>query len=147
MAPRLTAPGTPALLRAVMRNQALLACLTVTLFSGCVGGAVYPARPPATPGEAIADPTPSRVVMHTTITAAGLKTAIEQGVPQEGEGTFPMLGRDRRFTWKRSPVTVRFNQGRIALDLHVDANADLPVSSLDIPLDFHIAAEPVITSA
>jgi Domain of unknown function (DUF4403) len=134
------------LLRAVMRNRALLTCLTATLFAGCAGGAVYPARPPATPGEAIADPTPSRVVMHTTITSAGLKSAIEEGVPQTGEGTFPMLGKERRFTWKRSPATVRFGQGRISLDLHVDANADMPVSSLDIPLDFHIAAEPVITS-
>ncbi len=123
-----------------------LAFLSVTLFAGCSGGALYPSRPPATPGEAIADPTPSRVVMHTTITSAGLRKAIEEGVPQTGEGTFPMLGRERKFTWKRSPATVRFNQGRISLDLHVDANADMPVSSLDIPLDFHIAAEPVITS-
>jgi hypothetical protein len=90
--------------------------------------------------------TPSRVVMHTTITSTGLKSAIEQGVPETGEGTFPLLGRERKFTWKRSPAAVRFGQGRIALEIHVDANADMPVSSLDIPLDFHIAAEPVITS-
>jgi hypothetical protein len=129
------------------RNEKLALCL-VTLLAGCGPGegAVYPPRPDATAGEAIADPTPSRVVLHTTITAAGLRNAIEQGVPKEGEGTFPLLGRERRFTWKRSPAGVRFNQGRIALDLHVDANADMPVSSLDIPLDFHIAAEPVITS-
>src|SRR5271170_2670555 len=94
------------------------------LLPGCAGeGAVYPPRPPATPGEAIADPTPSRVVMHTTVTAAGLTSAIEDGVPKTGEGTFPLMGRERRFTWTRGPATVRFNQGRIALDLHVDANA------------------------
>ena len=123
-----------------------LGLLATALLAGCAGEAVYPARPPATPGEAIADPTPSRVVMHTTITAAGLRGAIEDGIPRSGEGTFSMLGRERRFTWKRDPATLRFNQGRIALDLHVDANADMPVSSLDIPLDFHIVAEPVITS-
>src|SRR5262249_46558635 len=118
------------------------------LFAGCAGGegSVYPPRPPSTPGEAIADPTPSRVVMHTTITGAGLKNALEQNVPQTGDGTYPLMGKDRKFTWKRGPATVKFDRGRISLEMHVDANADLPVSSLDIPLDFHIHAEPVITS-
>jgi Domain of unknown function (DUF4403) len=130
-----------------MRISPLRSLFALSLVAACGGeGALYPPRPAATPGEAIADPTPSRVVMHTTITAAGLRTAIEEGVPKSGEGTFPMLGRERRFTWKRDAATVRFDRGRIQLDLHVDANADMPVSSLDIPLDFHIAAEPVITS-
>jgi hypothetical protein len=142
----LTDRGATALLRAVMRSLPLW-LLLAPLFAGCSGeGAVYPARPPATPGEAIADPTPSRIVLHTTITAAGLRRAIEDGVPKNGDGTFPLMGRDRKFVWTRSPAEVRFNQGRIALDLHVDANADMPIGSLDIPLDFHIVAEPVITS-
>lgn len=141
----LTAGGAPTLLRAVMRMSKIVP-VAFALLAGCSGGALYPPRPPSTPGEAIADPTPSRVVMHTTITSAGLRKAIEEGVPKTGEGTFPLLGHDRKFTWKRSDATVRFDRGRVTLDLHVDANADMPVSSLDIPLDFHIAAEPVITS-
>ena len=130
------------------RNSfALLVALSSTLSVGCAGfGAVYPSRPPETPGEAIADPTPSKVVMHVTVTSAGLKSAIEENLPLTGEGTFPLLGKDRKFTWKRSPVGLRFMQGRIGLDLHVDANADLPISSLDIGLDFKILAEPVVTS-
>lgn len=125
----------------------LVVALSSLLAAGCAGfGAVYPARPAETPGEAIADPTPAKVVMHTTITAAGLKSAIEDNLPQTGEGTFPLLGRDRKFTWKRGPATLRFMQGRIGLDLHVDAVADLPISSLDIGLDFKILAEPVVTS-
>jgi hypothetical protein len=121
--------------------------LPVVLAAACGSGeAVYPPRPPATPGEAIADPTPARVVMHTTVTRNGLMSALEEGVPKTGEGTFPLMGRERRFSWKRDTVRVRFASGRIELDLHVDANADMPISSLDIPLDFHIAAEPVITS-
>jgi hypothetical protein len=115
-----------------------------SLFGG--EGAVYPPRPAATPGEAIADPTPSRVVMHTTITREGLLRALDEGVPKTGEGTFRLMGRDRRFTWRREPAQVRFGGGRIQLEMHVDANADMPVSSLDVPLEFHIAAEPVITS-
>jgi hypothetical protein len=126
---------------------ALVVALASTLAAGCTGfGAVYPSRPAETPGEAIADPTPAKLVMHLTVTSAGLKSAIEDNLPQTGEGTFPLLGKDRKFTWKRSPVTLRFMQGRIGLDLHVDANADLPISSLDIGLDFKILAEPVVTS-
>jgi hypothetical protein len=126
---------------------ALVVAVASTLGAGCTGfGAVYPSRPAETPGEAIADPTPAKLVMHLTVTSAGLKSAIEDNLPQTGEGTFPLLGKDRKFTWKRSPVALRFMQGRIGLDLHVDANADLPISSLDIGLDFKILAEPVVTS-
>lgn len=130
-----------------MRTLFTFSLVATVLFTACgAGESVYPPRPAATPSEAIADPTPSRVVMHTTITAAGLKKAIEENVPTTAEGTFPLLGQKRKFTWKRGPATVKFGQGKIAIDLHVDANADMPVSSLDIPLDFHIAAEPVVTS-
>ena len=125
----------------------LLLASASALVAGCAGeGSLYPPRPPSTPGEAIADPTPSRVVMHTTITSAGMKSALEESVPGTGEGTFPLLGKERKYTWKRGPATVKFDRGRIGIELHVDANADMPVGSLDIPLDFHIAAEPVVTS-
>ncbi len=128
------------------RPSAALALSLAVVAVACGAEAVYPPRPPETPGEAIADPTPSRVVMHTTVTRVGLTGALEDGVPKSGEGTFPLMGRERRFTWKRDAVKLSFSGGRIHLDLHVDANADMPISSLDIPLDFHIAAEPVITS-
>src|SRR6478609_3878056 len=124
------------------KTFALALALSSTLTAGCAGfSAVYPPRPPETPGEAIADPTPAKVVMHLTVTAAGLKSAIEENLPQTGEGTFPLLGKDRTFTWKRTPATLRFTQGRIGLELHVDAVADLPVSSLEIGHDFKILAE------
>ncbi len=126
---------------------ALLLALSSTLAAGCAGfGAAYPARPAETPGEAIADPTPSKVILHLTVTSAGLKSAIEENLPQTGEGTFPLLGTARKFTWKRSPATLRFLQGRLGLDLHVDAVADMPISNLEIGLDFQILAEPVVTS-
>jgi hypothetical protein len=129
-----------------MRKALCLSLLVPTLLAGCAGQSLYPSRPPATPGEAIADPAPSRVVMHVTITAAGLKGGLEDSVPREGDGTFPLAGSQRRFTWKRGPLGVRFHQGRIALELHADVVADMPISHLDFPLDFHILAEPVITS-
>jgi hypothetical protein len=125
-----------------------LLLLVPALVAGCAAGdgSLYPPRPPSTPGEAIADPTPARVVMHTTITSAGMKNALEESVPKSAEGTFPLLGRERKYTWTRSPATVKFDRGRIGIELHVDVNADMPVGSLNIPLDFRIAAEPVVTS-
>ena len=77
-----------------MRNPLLGLLLVSFLAAGCSGeGALYPARPPATPGEAIADPTPSRVVMHTTITAAGLVRAIDEGVPGPARARSPCSAR------------------------------------------------------
>src|SRR5437868_6843958 len=106
---------------APMKRATLAFLLTSALAAGCAGFTpLYPARPPATPGEAIADPTPSRVVLHATITSSGLKAAIEDSFPKTGEGTFPLLGTERRFTWRRNPAGLRFDRGRIALDLHVD---------------------------
>jgi hypothetical protein len=133
-----------------MRRLVVLSLLSLLslVAASCGGeGALYPPRPPATPGEAIADPAPARVVMHTTVTREGLLHALDEGVPKTGEGTFPLMGTQRKFTWERKDTRVSFDRGRVLLDMHVDANADMPISSLDIPLDFHIAAEPVITSA
>ncbi len=126
-----------------------LALLLTTFAAGCGASgteAVYPTRPAATAGAPIADPTPARVVLHTTVTSAALSRTLEENIPKTGEGTFPLLGTERRFTWKRSAIGIRFQQGRIGLDLHVDANADMPIGSLDIPLDFRILAEPVVSS-
>lgn len=134
------------LLPPAMRNKAKALLLVPILLAGCAGESVYPPRPPATPGEAIADPAPSRVVLHATITAAGLTAGLEDSVPKDGEGTFPLAGSQRRFTWKRGPIGVKFSQGRVALEIHADVVADMPISHLDFPLDLHLRAEPVITS-
>ena len=130
------------------RSGALIALLTATAGCSTVGDftAVYPPRPPATPGAPVADPVPSRVVVHTTVTGAALRQAIEEALPQSGDGTFPLAGSERRYTWRRAPVAVRFDQGRIGLDVHVDGTADLPLTSLDFPIELKILAEPVVTS-
>jgi hypothetical protein len=129
-----------------LRALALFATASA-LAAGCTGfTAVYPPRPAEVPGEAIADPTPSRVVMHATITSAGLTSALEAALPATGEGTFPLVGSERKFTWTREAMKVRFTQGRLSIGLHVDAVADLPVSNLRMGLDFTIVAEPVISS-
>ena len=107
---------------------------------------VYPPRPPATPGEPIADPTPSRVVVHATITGAGLRRALETKLPASGDGTVPLMGKERKFSWRRDPLALRFDRGRIGLDVHLVATLELPVSRMEFPLDFRVLAEPVVTS-
>ncbi len=116
---------------------------------GCVGGAfspVYPPRPPATPGAPVADPAPAKVILHTTITGKGLEAGIDEALPKTGEGQFAFVGGDRKYTYSRGPARVQLGEGKVTIELHVDANLDMPVSSLDVALDFKIAAEPVVTA-
>ncbi len=120
----------------------------ILLATSCAGlTPIYPPRPPATPGEPIADPSPSRVVVHATVTGPALRQALDGKLPSSGSGTVPILGKERRYTWKRDPVAVRFDKGRIGLDVHLVATVDLPLSSAEFPLDFRILTEPVITSS
>jgi hypothetical protein len=86
------------------------------------------------------------VLVHATITGAALRSALQAKIPETGEGTVPLLGKDRKFTWKRDPIAVRFDRGRIGLDLHLVATLQLPVSTMEFPLDFRILTEPVVTS-
>ncbi|HVY47185.1 MAG TPA: DUF4403 family protein [Minicystis sp.] len=133
-----------------MRRISLAPLVLAALASGCAAlgfDAVYPQRPPATPGEAIADPSPSRVVMHATIASASLKEQLESAIPSNGVGTFPFVHGERQFAWIRKPVDVRFSQGRVVVGLSIDAKADLPLYMMDLPLDVTIRAEPVVNAS
>src|SRR6187399_1144398 len=95
------------------------------LLSACsTFGAVYPPRPPGTPGAPVADPTPSRIVAHVTVTNGGLRGAIDDAVPRRGDGSFPLLRTQRRYTWDRAPFQVSFSQGRVVLETKVQAKVD-----------------------
>lgn len=76
-----------------------------------------------------------------------MSSALEEALPKTGEGTFAFVGGDRKYTYTRSPASVRFGQGRVSIEMHVDANLDMPVSSLDVGIDFKMAAEPVVNSS
>jgi hypothetical protein len=124
-----------------------MAALTAVLFAGCsTFGAVYPPRPPATPGAPVADPLPSRIVAHIAVTNGGLRTAMDDAIPRKGEGGFTLLRSQRKYTWERSPAEVSFSQGRVVLDTHVRANVDMPIGSLELPFDIHVVAEPVVST-
>ena len=132
-------------LRSLAGGLALLALVVVG--GACTSfGAVYPPRPPGTPGAPVADPAPSRVVAHISVTSAGLKSSLDESVPRRGEGAFALLRTQRKYTWERSPLDVSFSQGRIVLDAHIKSTIDMPVSSLELPLDVHVVAEPVVST-
>lgn len=116
-------------------------CLACSSF-----GAVYPPRPPTTPGTPVADPSPSRVVAHLSITGAGLKNSLDEAVPKNGEGSFALLRGTRRYTWERTALDVNFSQGRVVLDAHVRSTLDMPAVTLEFPFDIHVVAEPVVSS-
>ncbi|MCU1276796.1 MAG: hypothetical protein JWM53_342 [bacterium] len=126
----------------------LLCAVVVVGAAGCAGGsqAVYPPRPPAVPGLAVADPAPSRVVVHATVTSQGLKQALDQQIPKNGSGVFHAVGSDHRYLWSRKPVDITFAQGRISVHAHVDATVEALGTTMDVPLDLEIGAEPVVSS-
>jgi hypothetical protein len=75
-----------------------------------------------------------------------MRAALEDAAPHSGEGAFPLLGMERRYTWERGPLDVGFAQGRLALTTKVHAHVALPLEKLEVSLDLRIEAEPVVSS-
>jgi hypothetical protein len=121
--------------------------LAACLLSCSRFGPVYPPRPEPSQGPPVADPEPSRVVVHLGVTSAALRDALDDAAPRSGEGTFPLLGSDRRYTWDRGPLDLALSQGRLVLSTRVQAKVAVPLRPMDLPLDVRIEAEPVISSA
>jgi hypothetical protein len=110
-------------------------------------GPVYPPRPPASPGAPEADPDPARVVLHIAVGARALASAVSDGTPSSGEGTFPLLGSERHFTWERAPFDVEFALGRVVLTTKVTAVVDLPLKPAHPSFTVRIVGEPVVSAA
>lgn len=108
-------------------------------------GAVYPPRPTPSQSPPAADPTPSRIVAHVTMTSAALKGALEDAVPRTGDGAFTFLGAERRYSWDRAPLDLGFSQGRITLETRVHATIAVPLHALNFPLDVRVLAEPIVS--
>ncbi len=109
-------------------------------------GPVYPSRPAPSAGVAFADPEPSRVVVHVAVTSAALVKALDEAAPRSGDGTFPLLGLDRHYAWSRAPLDIGFAQGRIVLQAQVQATVSLPLKTVTLPMEVHVAAEPIVSS-
>ena len=112
----------------------------------CAGAALYPPRPPAIPGPPIADPAPAKVVAHITLSAAELRRQLEWLIPPDGEGAFVLLGSSRRYTWKRSPLSLSFDEGRVGVQARVIGVVTLFGQPIELPVDLVISAEPILTA-
>src|SRR4051812_38601359 len=68
----------------------------LTLLAGCTRfGPLYPSRPAAHPSPLVADPSPSRVNVHVSLSGAALQSSLEDVVPRTGDGTLSLLGSER----------------------------------------------------
>jgi hypothetical protein len=109
-------------------------------------GPVYPSRPAPSEGAPLADPEPARIIVHVAVTSAAMRTALDEAAPKTGEGTFPLLGATRGYTWERGALDVGFSQGRVVLTTKVQARVALPLEKVDVPLELRIEAEPIVSS-
>jgi hypothetical protein len=110
-------------------------------------GPVYPPRPPASAGAPEADPDPARVVLHVAVSAHAIAGAVNDGTPASGDGTFSLLGSERRFAWERGPFDVEFAQGRVVLTTKVAATVDLPLKPVHASFTVRVVGEPVVSAA
>jgi hypothetical protein len=133
-------------LRAQVVAPLLLLLFAAVLVSAC-SEAVYPARPPATPGPPIADPPHSRLVVHLTVTQKGLGDLLEKSVPKTGDGTFALLG-TRRYAWQRGPLELRLDgaRGRIGVVAPIEGEVSLPAAKLRFTMALTAEVQPVISS-
>lgn len=119
----------------------------IALIAGCTRfGPVYPPRPPERPSPLVPESVPSRITLHVSVTGAALRQALDASVPATGDGTVSLLGSDRAYHWKRSPLDVSFASGRVLARTLVTANVDMPISSLEVAFAVQLSAEPVINT-
>jgi hypothetical protein len=121
--------------------------LAMLLSTSACTEALYPPRPPQTPGPALADPPTSRVTMHLSLTSAGLSQLIEASVPQRGEVPFTLIGQ-RKLIWQRTPITLAFDgaTGKLGVRATITGEATLPVGSKSFSLTMAAEAQPVLSS-
>jgi Domain of unknown function (DUF4403) len=122
------------------------ACLGVLVASCSRFGPVYPPRPAPSEGLPAAEPLPARVVAHVAVTGAALRQALDDAAPRTGDGTVRFLGSDRPYTWERGPLDVGFSQGRVVLKTAILAKLTVPLKTLELPLELHVEAEPILSS-
>ena len=103
--------------------------------------------PPSQTGSApIADPPPSRVVIHATIFRDAIARRLEESMPLQGEGEAAVLaGRKLHYSWKREPFQLRFDRGRILVAVNAIGTANF-LGARDFPVRVAIAGEPIVTA-
>ena len=137
-----------------IRGRAHAAALALTaallpLLSACGAGrsfALYPSRPNPGAEPPVADPPPSRIVLHATVARTALERALDEAVAKTGSGTFSLAG-ERRYMWQREAFTIAFKQGRLLVDTRAKASVELLGTVQELNIELHIDAEPVVSSS
>ena len=122
-------------------------CLVaLVLLAGCAATPLYPPRPSTTRERWPRIPPPSRVIIHLTLSSAGLRDLLNYAIPASGEGTFDLHG-VHRYSWRRDPLSLRFADHRVEATAHVQTRVEVPILGAQLlTLDLRIAGEPVVTS-
>lgn len=94
----------------------------------------------------MADPEPAKVVVHLAVAGRAFAAAVDEAAPRSGDGTFPLLGSDRHYSWERGPLEVSFTQGRIVLATTVSAVIALPLKPVRVSFGLRLQGEPVISA-
>jgi hypothetical protein len=120
--------------------------LFAAVLCGCATVPIYPSRPAVGGGALVADPVPSKLLIHISATAEGLRRALEASVPPSGQGSFELRG-PRTYQWARGPFSLRFADGRVQVKGELFITAELPlIGAQTVTLQLAVAGEPVITS-
>ena len=121
--------------------------LVAPLLAACAGAPIYPPRPVSLRGALPVDPAPSKVVVHLSVTAAGLASELERVLPKDGKGVVKILGGERPYGWTRGPLTVRAEGDRVSVSAELLAELALPVIGVQrFPLALVARALPMVTS-
>jgi len=118
------------------------------LLLGCTRfGPVYPPRPPERPSPLVPESVPSRISLHASVTAAGLRQALDAAVPATGDGSVSLLAGDRAYHWRREPLDVSFAGGRVIARTRVAVTIEMPITNLETAFTVASSAEPVINTS
>jgi len=145
------ADGTGPIFGPLLRQALNLPSAAALLFActAACGPSLKNIRPPPPSqngGTPIADPPPSRVVIHATIFRDAIRRRLEESLPLQGEGEAPVLaGRKLHYSWKREPFQLRFDRGRILVAVNAIGTANF-LGARDFPVRVAIAGEPIVTA-
>jgi hypothetical protein len=80
------------------------------------------------------------------VTAAALKQALDQQLPVAGRGSFSLFGGQREYGWRRAPVELSFDGGKIGVKARVFGSVTALGQAIEFPIDLSLHAEPVVTA-
>src|SRR5579883_109442 len=127
-----------------MRRRTTTLLTALAALGGCASTGLHPQAPPRGGLATVPDPTPSRVVVHASLSGAALQQLAEQKLPPSGSGDVSLVGKRVHYRWERKPVEVQFDRGRVLLTTRVVGHVQL-FGDQTFPVEVTSAGEPVVT--